>query len=447
MNEMKTTMTFGAVALALAAIAFLMSGPSAEPEAFSDQGQSFYPDFIDPNEAVTLEVIDYNSETGSAVPFKVTFDEGRWRIPSQYDYPADGKERLANTAAGVINITKDDYRTDNTAEHELCGVIDPLDESTTSLAGRGKRVTLKAASGAVLSDLIIGNPVAGADGFRFVRVPGQKRVYSCKVDLDLSTNFIDWIDRDLLQLDGERIREITLKDYSIDERSGRINSRDEITLQDTPDGWTIDRAAKGKVLDTAKVESLARAIDSTMIVGVRKKPAGLSATLSANEAQMQLTNEDLMSLQSRGYFVTRDGQLRSNEGEIQLRTKDGVRYTLRFGEIAQPDAASASDTSSGENRYLFVTAEFLDSEYPEPPKVKDSSYAGKADSLLTDEERKNKQIAEVHFSWEQQVKRGRDIANELSKRFADWYYVISADSYNKMKLSRDALLKDKESQS
>jgi len=45
--------------------------------------------------------VPYRAEelAGKATEFKVQVKEGRWSIPSHYDYPADGADRLATTAA------------------------------------------------------------------------------------------------------------------------------------------------------------------------------------------------------------------------------------------------------------------------------------------------------------------------------------------------------------
>ena len=139
MNENKKTVVFVGVAVFLAALALVFAPRRITPDAFLDQGEPFFPEFTDPNEAVTLEVIDFDQNTGTADPFKVTFAGGRWTIPSHHDYPADGKERLAKTAAGVIDIKKDDFRSDAVSDHELCGVIDPLDE-TAGLCGKRFRL-------------------------------------------------------------------------------------------------------------------------------------------------------------------------------------------------------------------------------------------------------------------------------------------------------------------
>jgi hypothetical protein len=54
------------------------------------------------------------------------------------------------------------------------------------------------------------------------------------------------------------------------------------------------------------------------IVGVRPRPEVLT----------------LPALQSKGFFVTPDGrQLFGNEGQASIITKDGIVYTLYFGEV------------------------------------------------------------------------------------------------------------------
>ena len=108
MDETKKTLTFVAVAVVLAILAFIAAPSKFTPEAFLDQGEPFFPEFVDPNTATTLEVIDYDEATGSAHPFKVTYENGEWTIPSHHGYPADGKDRLAQTAAsGECGHTKD----------------------------------------------------------------------------------------------------------------------------------------------------------------------------------------------------------------------------------------------------------------------------------------------------------------------------------------------------
>lgn len=441
MDENKKTLWFAGAAVVLAIIAIIAAPGRITPQAFLDQGEAFFPKFTDPNEATTLEVIGYNDQTGQAEPFKVTFEDGRWTIPSHNNYPADAKDRLAKTAAGIIGIKRDDFRTDNVADHEKCGVIDPLDDTTLGLAGRGKRVTLKGKNDNVLADMIIGEAVPDRPGFRFVRIPGQKRVYASRVDVDLSTKFQDWINTDLLEVDKSKIDKVVLMDYSINERSLRIEQRDNLTL--TRDGakWQADNMKSNQQIDTTKMKDLLTAVDELSIVGVRPKPEGLSQNLKQSSAGMQISQGDQLSLQSKGFYLTRDGDLKSNEGELQVHTAEGVVYTLRFGEILSgSDESEEAEGGASENRYLFITTSFDKSLFPEPPNPQNTDFMGKPDSLLTDADREQRRIFDKHDAWQRNVDRGRKKSEDLNARFADWYYVISAKSFDKLNLGRKDLV-------
>src|SRR5829696_9213391 len=184
MKETTKTAVFVGVELVLTGAAFVRTPDrNWQNSTFSDQGKPFFPDFKDPFACVDLQVVDYEPTTATASEFQVKFKDGKWVIPSHYDYPADAKDRLAKTAAGVMDLTKDTNRSDRVEDQEDLGVVDPLDTKSTSLKGRGKRVTLRDTSEKVLADFIIGKPVAkdkekdAGDGVRqrYVRVPGQKR--------------------------------------------------------------------------------------------------------------------------------------------------------------------------------------------------------------------------------------------------------------------------------
>ena len=453
MNETKKTMIFAGVAVFLALLAFITAPKRITPDAFLDQGEPFFPEFTDPNVATTLEVIEYDEETGSSRPFKVTFKEGKWTIPSHNDYAADGKDRLAKTAAGVIGIKKDDFRTDNVTDHEACGVIDPLDEAITALKGRGKRVTIKGENDKILADFIIGKEIPEREKMRFVRIPGQKRVYAVRMDIDISTKFSDWIESDLLQVEKNNIKQVTIKDYSINEFTSIVNQRDVLVLDKEDDEWSANRMSGDQEVDKTKMNNLLSAMDDLSIVGIRPKPGGLSQSLTKVSDGIAINQADVLSLQSKGYYFSRDGKLLSNEGEVQARTKDGVIYTLRFGEIAYgkgealtagTDSSDIAGSGPGENRYLFITAEFNPSDFKEPRKAKNTDFINKPDSLWTDADRKNKELQDEHDEWQKKIDKGKNLSDDLNARFAKWYYVISADSFDKLHLKRNDLIKKKD---
>lgn len=447
MDQTKKTLIYVAVAVILAALALVAAPGRITPEAFVEQGALLFPDFTDPNEARTLEVVEFDKESGAAAPFKVTFTNGRWTIPSHHDYPADARERLAQAAAGLIDIHKDEFRTDNVSDHRATGVIDPLDEGA-SLEGRGKRITIRGQNDKLLADLIIGDPVPGRQGFHFVRLPGTNRVYASQMDLNISTRFQDWIDTDLMRIEKPLIDEVIIRNYSIDERTRAVNQRETLTLSKNDDGrWNLNNLRSGQKLDSLAVSDLLSALDSLSIVGVRPKPAGLSANLRADIDSVEIRQSDIMSLQSKGYYFSRDGQMLSNEGEVEVRTEQGLVYTLRFGEIVYGSGVAVSagtadaDANTGrENRYLFLSTSFDENYFPVPRQPINNEYVNKPESLWTAADFENRERSRQQQEFLSKITRGRQISKELNDRFADWYFVISGDIFDRIRRSRQDLI-------
>jgi hypothetical protein len=372
MSEAVKTLAFVGVAVALGIGAAVVQPEAATPAIFSDQGTAFYPKFTDPQAAKTIEVVDYDESTATATPLKVQFDRGHWVIASHYDYPVEIGDRLAKTAAALIDLKKDIVRSDAVQDEAQLGVIDPLD-AKAGLAGRGKRVTLRDAHGEVLADYILGKPAEGKPGYRYVRVPGEKRTYSVKTDADPSAKFADWVNAGVLRIAGSSIRRINSNRYNIDAAAGRIGNAERITL--TP--------------ESANWKRVVATLDSLKIVDVRPKPPSLAKGL--RDGQLELSLETAVSLRQKGYFLSPEGRLFAAEGDMSVETANGVVYTLRFGDLAG---------TSGDNRNLFVTASF--------DQARAAGYGG--DAAV-----------------------GERQAKDLNARFAGWYYIISSADFQKLR--------------
>lgn len=407
MNELKTTILFGVTAAVLATAAMVIDPGAATPDVFSDQGEAFYPDFTDPQAPKAIEVVDYDEATATARPLKVEFAEGTWRVPSHFNYPADAEDRLANTAAALMELRKDAIVSDRVEEHGDYGVIDPFAEGELSLEGRGQRVTLKDENDATLADFIVGRKVDGKPNRRYMRVPTQKRVYEVETSADVSARFEDWIETDLLKTSAGDIRRVLVNRYSINERMGRLENQERLVLTKKDDKWTM---SGGGAPDTSKMNDLTGALDSLKIVDVQPKPRNLTEVLKGT-AGIAITQQSQLSLRQKGFFVTRRGLL-ANEGEIVVDSKNGLQYTLRFGEIASsgPSADSADGSSEedgeGERRYLFITVDYSEAR------------------------------AKQYNDGEEPDAAGQELADELRNRFADWYYVISGADFNKLRPRR-----------
>ena len=82
MTEMKKTLITAGVAVLLGVVALVSAPRRSLPDAFFDVGEPFFPEFVDPESAATLEVVEFDEATASATPFKVTNRNGLWTIPS-----------------------------------------------------------------------------------------------------------------------------------------------------------------------------------------------------------------------------------------------------------------------------------------------------------------------------------------------------------------------------
>ena len=327
MTELEKTTAFGGAAILVVALALATAPSRSAPDAFFDVGETFFPDFTDPEAATSLEVVEFDEDTAAAAIFRVTNRNGLWTIPSHHDYPADGEERLANTAAGMIAITKDDFRSDSVTDHEAFGVIDPLDETVSTLRGRGRRVTFRGASEEVLADLVIGNPVEGRPGLNFVRVPDQNRVYAARTDIGISTDFSDWIETNLLGVERDDVKRVELNEYQVDERTGSVVRRGEFTVDWVEqDVWTGTDVPEGKEVDYVQMNLLVGGLIVEITDRVLARGQGHVIVLGqkpvARMVDHQVTETGGDLLQKILALCIRSGPDRIGDPIAQLRAED-----------------------------------------------------------------------------------------------------------------------------
>ena len=430
MNRGTVIMVLIALGSALGAVA--MRPQPMDPPTFEDTGDELFPEFTDPNVATSLEVVEYDAKSAQLDRFSVKLIDGRWVIPSHNNYPADGTEQMAKAAVSFIGAKKDVFRSDNPKDHAGFGVLAP-DAETAEDDARGRRVIIKDASDTTLVDIIIGKDVPDRQGFKFVRFPGENRVYASEIAPEASTSFTDWIEEDLLKIETGDIVAVVSNSYSVDEQAGAIVDDNPLffELVDSgaigaegpdvqwslvtpkiygPDGEVIDpetyegEAAlpempgppEGKELNPSKVKQIVGAADRLKIVGVRPRPEQLNP----------------MDLQLKGFFLVGEPprmSLRGNEGEVRLIARDGVTYTLFFGEVTYASGealtAGGEEEPTGEesktednaraNRYMFVNVSY--------------------------DEQRDQTRDEPPLSGEL---RGAERAKQLAQRFNQWYYVI-----------------------
>jgi hypothetical protein len=309
-------------------------------------------------------------------------------------------DRLAKTSAALIDVRKDQVRSELVQDHARYGVVDPLDQKVSGLQGRGKRVTLRDAQKGVLADFILGKPVDGKAGWRYVRVPGGKRTYAVKTDADPSARFADWVNSRLLRIPATSIRKVTINSYSVNQLTGAIDQSESVPLTQENGQW---KSTAGTVKEEA-AKALAVTLDGLKIVDARPKPPEMARDLRAG--QMQLSVQTALALRPFGFLLAQTGRIFASDGEMTVEMFNGVAYQIRFGDVA----ASAADAAkgSGGDRYLFVTTSWdtaRASRYGDPTGA------------------------------------GETASRDLNARFADWFYVIGNADFLKLRLTKKDILR------
>jgi len=517
MNQTTKTIAFvAAAAIACVGAMFGKQSPIGIPPN-AQIGTALFPDFEDPFDAKSLEVVEFDEDLGRTDSFQVAQKQGQWVIPSHEDYPADAEDNLKESAIILVGLEIIHVASDRRQDHELYGVIKPdTEEVEMGDRGVGKLIVMKDAKGKGLAELVIGKQVRDNEDQRFVRRPGTDRVYVVKIDPDkVSIDFEDWIEADLLDLNGFDIEQMVIRDYSVNAGFGgqgltlEYDPRLDMTVNWNADDfkWELEELQEfrggemrpteplaSEEIDKTPLDGMKTALDDLKIVDVRRKPAGLREDLKTDEGFLN-NRESIQSLFDKGFYpYGGDGgelDIMSSDGEVLVRTKDGVEYLLRFGQIAGVDQSDDSEESTL-NRYVMVTtslhkASFSQPELEQIPEVpvdegdesdeesveetsdeSDESEApagdaegdpeeagteaadadGSEDEDAVDIESERERIVKENQrkmdEYNERLEKAEDVVQELNSRFAEWYYIIPEDVYKKVHLSRNDVFKEKE---
>ena len=407
MSEMVKTIAFVAIAAASLLLGFIVkpSEDTFDVEEFVGEKLNQF----EVNDPKRLKIVKFDAKTATSSEFEVAAQEGLWTIPSKQGYPADAAEQMAEAATCLIDRQILKVAATSASEHRELGVINPSSGNLGSnAAGVGTRVIMTNASGENLVDMIIGKPVKDAEGQRFVRNTNQDVVYVVELNPEkLSTQFEDWIEDDLLQLNPLDIRNVRINDYSATLQpvlaAGGIqmqvswDRRAQMALQfnSADSKWTVNnleqfdpdqetfvsrQIAEDEELNEEALNGLRNGLDDLLLVDVERKPDGLSADLKAGSDFLN-NNEAINSLVDRGFAPLKvaedsDVEILSSEGEVICTLSNGVEYVLRFGNLklaSQTAAPSVEDSEEAPSeagddvqRYLFVMARFNEAAVEKP---------------------------------------------------------------------------------
>jgi len=247
-----------------------------------------------------------------------------------------------------------------------------------------------------------------------------------------------------------------------------------------------------------KVRDLSDALRNMQIVDVFAKPPGLGPDLRLAQRTGQITDADRQKIEElgqRGFLPTADQDVIPMGGELRVETKEGVFYRLRFGrralisdegktisvqkdedpaakkdekkdekkdakkdakdEKADASKKGADDKPKEESRFVLIAVGFDESKLPpvvEPaePKLPEPKPGEKVDEA--DRKKKLDEIRQLQKmqTEEARKKRAKDVENgklrakELADRYDRWYFVVSNDTFKRLKVDKATFAKAKE---
>lgn len=106
-------------------------------------------------------------------------------------------------------------------------------------------------------------------------------------------------------------------------------------------------------------------------------------------------------------------------------------------DSAKPDAAEKSAEKSGDKKEKEAATGSTKSDKDKSELVKPKT------PEQLERERITKENEAKQKEYDDKVKKGKETAKELSSRFADWYYVVSDSTYQKIHLGRGEIVKKK----
>jgi hypothetical protein len=148
-----------------------------------------------------------------------------WKIKEADDYPALFS-KIKQTVIAVSELRVISEKTKNPDQYSTLGVEDPAaDKAGSSL------MTIKDKSGDQLTALIVGkrrlSSAAADDQGLYVRVPGQDQTLLVAGNLDVSVEPADWLEKNLINISSDRIRQIDIRHGSEQDVSLRREHADD----------------------------------------------------------------------------------------------------------------------------------------------------------------------------------------------------------------------------
>ncbi len=239
-------------ALVAGAIYTYPGGPSSGPSA----GAKFFPD-LGPQ---TLSRVASVTVTSGGKSFTVYKKDDKWVVKELGDYPAIF-DNVKTALVALSELTPFEAKTKDKDQLDKLNLEDPMKKGASS-----RRITLKDKDGKTIADMVIGkandNPIVYGQEMVYVRRPDETQAWLASGDPKVQDKMLDWASKELINVDGARIKELTIK-HADGETIELVKAKPEgkdFELKNLPAGREVkDKqvlAYIGEVLENNKLEDV-----------------------------------------------------------------------------------------------------------------------------------------------------------------------------------------------
>jgi hypothetical protein len=191
-----------AVAL-IGAIVAMIAEPRATPRSSEDR-------LVLAGLAERMSEVTQIAIVGAGDDLTMTRDSsGSWSMPTKDGFTAKA-DRVREFLVGLGDRRYREAKTGRAERHARLNVEDPGAEGAQS-----SLVTLRDASGQELGSVIVGRPRSYAFGANqlstYIRLPGDPQTWLATGRVDAGASFRDWVDRNIIDLDMDVIRSMSVR--------------------------------------------------------------------------------------------------------------------------------------------------------------------------------------------------------------------------------------------
>jgi len=240
-----------ATVLAVAAAMFVSTQRAPESEVAQS---ALFPGLAEHiNDVARIEVKSKDQKT------TVRKDGERWVIEDRGGYPALF-DKVKATVVAVADLEVLEPKTTNKELYPRLGVEGIDAEPSSSVL-----VSLADGQSKPLAALLVGKPRSGGPAGTYVRRPDEPQAWLVRGQVEVSADPVEWMERELLNIAPERIREITIEkagDRPV--RAFKKEPKDkDFVLADLPKG--------AKLKSQLTLNGLANALDQLRLDDVKKR--------------------------------------------------------------------------------------------------------------------------------------------------------------------------------